>query len=453
MPERVAAAGQLVGQLTVALVVGRARVPGDAVAGRSSRRTARRRPSSAARSMSPVLSGVPRTLARSQPSPRCCAAHAAASASKPPAARTTDSARSSPACAVRVGVRARRRPGRPRSAGPVAPHAVADLDAGRPRPPARAARPGPCRRRCCRPRARPRTRGRRRRLGRPAARTSAGTAARAPCSQRSVVLALGDQGRGERVVVAAVGDALHVGMYVGRGVRRQQVAREPLVVVERGRARRPRRRARPASRRPCSSCCRRARPRGPFSSSSTRRPRSAAASAALCPALPPPTTTTSYALPRRITPSSHPRARVLVPHEDTYVYRGIQNAVPRSRAAHLGPSDMSDPPRTRNTHERRTRRWRAWAPYVVAGALAIVLVTVTATRADEPSAAEDVLGDQQLKIMAPGRPRRRLGPDLAGDAGRAARTWSGARRSTTSAAPAARSGSASSPSSRASRTS
>ena len=49
-------------------------------------------------------------------------------------------------------------------------------------------------------------------------------------------------------------------------------------------------------------------------------------------------------------------------------------------------------------------RWRAWAPYVVAGALAIVLVTVTATRADEPSAAEDVLGEKQLKIMAPADP-------------------------------------------------
>jgi putative tricarboxylic transport membrane protein len=49
-------------------------------------------------------------------------------------------------------------------------------------------------------------------------------------------------------------------------------------------------------------------------------------------------------------------------------------------------------------------RWRAWAPYVVAGALAVVLVTITATRADEPSAAEDVLGDKQLKIMAPADP-------------------------------------------------
>jgi putative tricarboxylic transport membrane protein len=50
------------------------------------------------------------------------------------------------------------------------------------------------------------------------------------------------------------------------------------------------------------------------------------------------------------------------------------------------------------------RRWRSWAPYAVAIALAAVLVVVTVGRGQESSAAEDVLGDKQLKIMAPADP-------------------------------------------------
>jgi putative tricarboxylic transport membrane protein len=50
------------------------------------------------------------------------------------------------------------------------------------------------------------------------------------------------------------------------------------------------------------------------------------------------------------------------------------------------------------------RRWRSWAPFAVALVLAVVLVFVTVGRGQESSAAEDVLGDKQLKIMAPADP-------------------------------------------------
>ena len=67
---------------------------------------------------------------------------------------------------------------------------------------------------------------------------------------------------------------------------------------------------------------------------------------------------------------------------------------------------MSDRPPERDVPDGGggAARWRAWVPYVLAGALAIVLVSVTASRGNEPSPAEDILGDKQLKIMAPADP-------------------------------------------------
>ncbi len=47
---------------------------------------------------------------------------------------------------------------------------------------------------------------------------------------------------------------------------------------------------------------------------------------------------------------------------------------------------------------------KRFAPYVVAVVLALVLVVVTRTSGGAGSAAEEVLGDQQLKIMAPADP-------------------------------------------------
>jgi len=47
---------------------------------------------------------------------------------------------------------------------------------------------------------------------------------------------------------------------------------------------------------------------------------------------------------------------------------------------------------------------RAATPYAVAGVLAVALVVATATRSDSTRAAQDVLGDEQLKIMAPADP-------------------------------------------------
>ncbi|MQW76070.1 tripartite tricarboxylate transporter substrate binding protein [Nocardioides sp. dk4132] len=47
---------------------------------------------------------------------------------------------------------------------------------------------------------------------------------------------------------------------------------------------------------------------------------------------------------------------------------------------------------------------KRFVPYVLAGVLAIVLVVVTQTGGGAPSAAEELLGDQQLKVMAPADP-------------------------------------------------
>ena len=49
-------------------------------------------------------------------------------------------------------------------------------------------------------------------------------------------------------------------------------------------------------------------------------------------------------------------------------------------------------------------RLGTFLPYVVAVVLAAVLVTVTVSQDDTSTAAEDVLGDKQLKIMAPAAP-------------------------------------------------
>jgi putative tricarboxylic transport membrane protein len=50
------------------------------------------------------------------------------------------------------------------------------------------------------------------------------------------------------------------------------------------------------------------------------------------------------------------------------------------------------------------RTWRNVAPYAVALVLAVVLVAVTVSRGGPSKAAEEALGDQQLKIMAPADP-------------------------------------------------
>ncbi|MFD6444998.1 Bug family tripartite tricarboxylate transporter substrate binding protein [Promicromonospora sp. NPDC060204] len=52
----------------------------------------------------------------------------------------------------------------------------------------------------------------------------------------------------------------------------------------------------------------------------------------------------------------------------------------------------------------RPRRARGPLPYVVAAVLAVVLVTVTVTRGGTSDVADQALGDQQLKIMAPADP-------------------------------------------------
>jgi putative tricarboxylic transport membrane protein len=58
-----------------------------------------------------------------------------------------------------------------------------------------------------------------------------------------------------------------------------------------------------------------------------------------------------------------------------------------------------------STAEQPTQHgWRTWAPYAVALALAVVLVVVTVSRGGSSKAAEEALGDQQLKIMAPADP-------------------------------------------------
>lgn len=49
-------------------------------------------------------------------------------------------------------------------------------------------------------------------------------------------------------------------------------------------------------------------------------------------------------------------------------------------------------------------RWRSALPYALALVLAAALVAVTATQRQSSSAAEEVLGDKQLKIMAPAAP-------------------------------------------------
>jgi putative tricarboxylic transport membrane protein len=58
-----------------------------------------------------------------------------------------------------------------------------------------------------------------------------------------------------------------------------------------------------------------------------------------------------------------------------------------------------------STAEQPTQHgWRTWAPYAVALVLAVVLVVVTVSRGGSSKAAEEALGDQQLKIMAPADP-------------------------------------------------
>ncbi|MFE7507153.1 Bug family tripartite tricarboxylate transporter substrate binding protein [Promicromonospora sp. NPDC057488] len=54
--------------------------------------------------------------------------------------------------------------------------------------------------------------------------------------------------------------------------------------------------------------------------------------------------------------------------------------------------------------EPRPRRSRGPLPYVAAAVLAAVLVTVTALRGGTSDVADEALGDQQLKIMAPADP-------------------------------------------------
>jgi putative tricarboxylic transport membrane protein len=53
--------------------------------------------------------------------------------------------------------------------------------------------------------------------------------------------------------------------------------------------------------------------------------------------------------------------------------------------------------------QRRTT-WRGLLPYALALVLAVVLVVVTTTQRRASTAAENVLGDKQLKIMAPAAP-------------------------------------------------
>ncbi len=50
------------------------------------------------------------------------------------------------------------------------------------------------------------------------------------------------------------------------------------------------------------------------------------------------------------------------------------------------------------------RSWRSWAPYALALVLLVVLVAVTVSRGGSSKAAEEALGDQQLKLMAPADP-------------------------------------------------
>jgi putative tricarboxylic transport membrane protein len=52
----------------------------------------------------------------------------------------------------------------------------------------------------------------------------------------------------------------------------------------------------------------------------------------------------------------------------------------------------------------RAGGWRSVLPYALALVLAVVLVVVTSTQRSSSTAAEDVLGDKQLKIMAPAAP-------------------------------------------------
>jgi len=64
---------------------------------------------------------------------------------------------------------------------------------------------------------------------------------------------------------------------------------------------------------------------------------------------------------------------------------------------------MTDRP-TQPPESTSTARWRSVLPYALALVLAVALVTVTATQGRPSNAAEEVLGDKQLKIMAPAAP-------------------------------------------------
>lgn len=66
---------------------------------------------------------------------------------------------------------------------------------------------------------------------------------------------------------------------------------------------------------------------------------------------------------------------------------------------------MTFPPRDRSATARpRLPGLREFLPYAVAAALAVVLAVVTITRGGASDVADAVLGDQQLKVMAPADP-------------------------------------------------